>query len=78
VCADAMVKANRYRFAGRSSSQSQLPTHGRFLGGAHRQVWQLHARGSLPICPPDVPAQLPAAGAVDDEQLELEAHAASN
>lgn len=38
VCLDAMVKPNRYRFAGRSSSrQGQMPTHGRYLGVAlHR------------------------------------------
>jgi hypothetical protein len=57
-----------------------MPTHGRYLGVASTQVWQLHASGSLPICPPDVFTQQPAAGAadVDDEELELEAHAASS
>lgn len=83
---DAMVKGNRYKSAGRSSSVSQDSEH-MFFGQPHKQLMVLSAAGQLPLSSAfdassgsvrmqaggsaDAAAD---AAAADDEALELDAH----
>ena len=48
ICCDANVKANRYRSAGISGGYDAVaPAIGRYLGPAHRKLWEMKASGEL-------------------------------
>lgn len=81
-----MVKANRYKSAGKSSAVSQDSEH-MFFGPPHKQLMELNAAGQLPLSAAcdassdgvSMQAGGPAAAAADeaaadDAELELDAH----